>query len=421
MRISKIHLKGVGVFEEETIEFPEKKDPNKAEVHIFTGENGTGKSTLLYALSTINSDRKVVNQKNILDRFRSSESSVKIVTDNFDGFSYKPVNGLLDFHYNLELTSFEGYKYDLDWRKTNFATAFFAYSGYRQLTPFNVSKIEELDVSPLMDSLNFQKSINSENFIQWLVITSTKEALERNRLNAVSADFYKRSIDRISKVISEITGQKIKFHLEINPLVIKVSFNDKPLSFDVVPDGLKSIIAWVGDLLMRMDRMNLGSSYNNLFDAHFILFLDEIEVHLHPAWQRKILPVVQKLFKNAQIFISTHSPFVVGSVEGAYVHKLILKDGIAHAKPPRLTRTGESLSLILDEVFDIEDEFDLETEKELDAFYQLKEEILKGDVSHENDFIAQAQKLANKSEEIKDIVGREIRQVNRLANKQYAL
>ncbi|MBK7937436.1 MAG: ATP-binding protein [Lewinellaceae bacterium] len=45
-----------------------------------------------------------------------------------------------------------------------------------------------------------------------------------------------------------------------------------------------------------------------VFERNFILFLDEIEVHLHPAWQRKILPAVQKLFPNAQIFISTHSP-----------------------------------------------------------------------------------------------------------------
>ena len=63
-----------------------------------------------------------------------------------------------------------------------------------------------------------------------------------------------------------------------------------------------------------------------IIEKNLILFLDEIEVHLHPAWQRKVLPVVQKLFKNSQIFISTHSPFVVNSVDDAWVYKLEVEE-----------------------------------------------------------------------------------------------
>ena len=82
----------------------------------------------------------------------------------------------------------------------------------------------------------------------------------------------------------------------------------------------------MADLLMLIDRVKL--EYDTpVFERNFILFLDEIEVHMHPAWQRKILPAVQKLFPNAQIFISTHSPFVVGSVDGAWIHKLVKPNG----------------------------------------------------------------------------------------------
>ncbi len=64
-----------------------------------------------------------------------------------------------------------------------------------------------------------------------------------------------------------------------------------------------------------------------MLDRNFILFLDEIEIHLHPSWQRKILPVVQNLFRNGQIFIATHSPLVVASVSDAWVYKLSRVNG----------------------------------------------------------------------------------------------
>lgn len=98
------------------------------------------------------------------------------------------------------------------------------------------------------------------------------------------------------------------------------------MEFDVLPDGLKSIISWIADMLMRLDQLKWVNQ-TDVLDRNFILFLDEIEIHLHPAWQRKILPVVQKLFTNAQIFIATHSPFVVASVSDAWVYKFVVKDG----------------------------------------------------------------------------------------------
>ena len=51
MKISKLEIKNIGVFDDVTFDFPEERPKNCAEIHIFTGENGTGKSTVLYALS----------------------------------------------------------------------------------------------------------------------------------------------------------------------------------------------------------------------------------------------------------------------------------------------------------------------------------------------------------------------------------
>jgi len=53
MRIDRIRLQDVGPFEDATIEFPAGQDPNLADVYLLTGQNGTGKSTILYALASM--------------------------------------------------------------------------------------------------------------------------------------------------------------------------------------------------------------------------------------------------------------------------------------------------------------------------------------------------------------------------------
>jgi predicted ATP-binding protein involved in virulence len=94
MRITKIHLQNIGVFGDTIIEFPEKTDPDKAEIHILTGENGTGKSTVLYALAApfmeFNSNEEY--NENIYNRFRSFDVS-SVLTVYSDGDKLFEISG----------------------------------------------------------------------------------------------------------------------------------------------------------------------------------------------------------------------------------------------------------------------------------------------------------------------------------------
>ena len=56
-----------------------------------------------------------------------------------------------------------------------------------------------------------------------------------------------------------------------------------------------------------------------------LLLIDEIENHLHPKWQKKILGIIRRTFPNLQIILTTHSPFVVSSVEGARIYTCVSK------------------------------------------------------------------------------------------------
>jgi predicted ATP-binding protein involved in virulence len=431
-RINSLEVEHIGAFEKLELKFAEKVLPNKAEIHIFTGKNGTGKTTLLEMLASGFTDES--QPLNILRKI-TDNSNCKLTTE-----IYYPSTSMKD--YESEFISFEKndlgrYLYKKEKRGflyTNYLTkkslydfgklgfAFFAYSGYRKIDYIKLDAIQELTGEPLKNSLDFINSINPQLLIQWLANTITKKALAFSRNDKEAVTKYTETISRIEDAVSEITGQIIKFDLLDNPLSIGITVDGLNLNFNLLPDGMKSIISWIADLLMRMDRIPWSSDIN-VFDRNFILFLDEIEVHLHPEWQRKILPVVQKLFPNAQIFISTHSPFVVGSVDGAWIYKF-KKEGQYSVLDgePILSEDGKSFQYILDETFDIQNQFGIEVEKDLSTFYNLKSRILKQELDiNDGAFVSLTKKLADQSIELENIVGMEIKQLERLLNKKLVL
>jgi ABC-type multidrug transport system ATPase subunit len=206
---------------------------------------------------------------------------------------------------------------------------------------------------------------------------------------------------------------------------------------DLLPDGLKSIISWLTDVLMRMDRLHWVEE-RPVTDQPLILFLDEVDIHLHPEWQRKILPVIQHLFRNAQIFVSTHSPFVVGSVQDAWVYKLDAPgETIAeenhlslHVAEETPTYVGSSISsiptkhvkaipsgagtsyeVLLEEVLEISEHYDVDSQKLLAQLKNERNLLLTTPSTSTEAFIEIATKLASRSEELDGIVALELRQL----------
>jgi len=84
--------------------------------------------------------------------------------------------------------------------------------------------------------------------------------------------------------------------------------------------GTQSIIQWLAHLLI-----GYAEYYDfpeNLEDKPGILIIDEIDAHLHPSWQQRIVPVLTKHFPNLQIFFSTHSPLMLAGLRKGQVHLL---------------------------------------------------------------------------------------------------
>jgi predicted ATP-binding protein involved in virulence len=411
MRITRLEAKGIGPFEDLNIEFKPKPGgmEDKAEIHILTGENGTGKSTILMMLASCWDE---TNDENLMGRLHNkSNFSFKVFSGTWY-FSFDNTR-LFSENFDRETGSDSGFS-----RVSNFGNeisfCLFGYSGFRTTKGGGIVNIKEITTNPLENVVNFEKSIDSDLILDWVANVITKGLLSKSRGKEVTET---NTVQKIEEALSDITNKKIAFDLE-ETLKVSVRVNETSLSFNTLPDGLKSIISWLSDLLMRLDRIDWTDKSKSILDQNFILFLDEIEVHLHPSWQRKILPVVQKLFSNAQIFISTHSPFVVGSVDGARVYKFKLDENNNSVLDSEyLTEDGNSYDRILEEIFDIKERFGVGVQKQLDEFKNYKNKILLGETIDNEAFGELVNNLSNQSIELSNLMGFEIRQIERITKK----
>lgn len=451
-RLEAIALHEVGVFDDLRIDFPPKPETavGKAEVHLFTGPNGCGKSTLLYALAEI--FHPLDSESLIWRRFRNDDSRVDFIFHSkiaMYGIKLPPSKANA-FGVEYGETQFENksrgrifcaekaisekpeflvYKYDsTNFRLSNphsqirFRYAAFAYSGQRSVNNFSIGAIQEITNSAFENALSFDSTVRPQVLLQWIANNRTKLALAKMDGDASDALAYDKSLQRITEVIRDICGLQVEFKLSRSPLEVTLKVGEDNLQFDTLPDGLKSIISWIADLAMRLESIPWENPELDIFAQPIILFLDEIDIHLHPKWQRKVLPTVQKLFPNAQIFATTHSPFVVGSVKDAWVYRLSEKGAATSAQIEAVpSGAGKSYRLILEEIFGINEEFDDETETLFDRFYQCREAFLRAPNAQREELLKLAQDLAAKGEEARAIVGRELRQLSRLSGREIGL
>ena len=93
--------------------------------------------------------------------------------------------------------------------------------------------------------------------------------------------------------------------------------NGVMLPFTGLSDGYRSFIGWLCDLLYHMNRVT--QRFEELTDLSGIVMVDEIDLLLHPEWQRTVIESLAKTFENLQFFFTTHSPIVAGTVEAANI------------------------------------------------------------------------------------------------------
>jgi hypothetical protein len=123
----------------------------------------------------------------------------------------------------------------------------------------------------------------------------------------------------LEKVVSALLDnfKGLKLDLEKRPS-FTIEKNGKRLSLDQLSDGERGLIALAFDLTRRLALAN-PQSENPIEEGEAVVLIDEIELHLHPVWQRKVVGRLLGVFKKCQFIVTTHSPMVLGEVKASQV------------------------------------------------------------------------------------------------------
>ncbi len=122
------------------------------------------------------------------------------------------------------------------------------------------------------------------------------------------------------------------------------------LPMKMLSDGLRSTISMVADIAYRMAVLNPQLLDNILEETPGIVLIDEVDMHLHPEWQKRIMEDLHYIFPKVQFIVTTHSPSVLANVEAEHI--LVLENGQIYE--PSQKTYGRDISAVLKQVMKVE-------------------------------------------------------------------
>lgn len=170
-----------------------------------------------------------------------------------------------------------------------------------------------------------ENELDYRTFFEWFRNQEDYEAeLIRERQDFTYRD---RALQCVREAVQAMLPEFSDLQVKRNPLRLSVTKQGIEYSVDQLSDGEKCTLALMGDLARRLALANPHS--NNPLTGQGIVLIDEIELHMHPSWQRLVLPTLQKTFPNIQFIVTTHSPQVLGEVDETF-HLFQLSSGSNH-------------------------------------------------------------------------------------------
>ena len=200
-------------------------------------------------------------------------------------------------------------------------------------------------------------------------------------------------------------GDEIPWDAEkVNHYGMGIGTNDditgEPLYAGDLSSGTQGTLLWVWALVLKMaDHYDWESGWEK---KPAILLIDEIENHLHPTWQRRVIPALLEHFPGLQIFATTHSPFVVAGLKAGQVHLLHRdENGVVTATTNTEDVVGWTADEILRTMMGVEDPTDAETAAAARELRRLRNEAPRSDPADE-------EKRQPRIQELRQLVDRDL-------------
>lgn len=202
------------------------------------------------------------------------------------------------------------------------------------------------------------KETPRQDFVKYLLDLKMTQALavtggKKEKADQIAAWF--QNFDNLLKRIFDDDSVELVFDEETFQFTIHMEGRD-PFDFNELSSGYAAVLDIVVDLIIRME-----SQTERRFDFSVagIVLIDEIETHLHLELQRKILDLLTSIFPNIQFIMSTHSLFIINSVDNAVIYdlekKLLVKDGLSDVPYTGIVEgyfNANEMSVLLQKKFD---------------------------------------------------------------------
>ena len=126
-----------------------------------------------------------------------------------------------------------------------------------------------------------------------------------------------------------IPVNSLRFSIRHGTLVAELA-SGTLMPFSNLSDGYRNMIAMVGDLAYKCAVLNPHLGRAALEETHGVVLIDELDLHLHPTWQRRVIEDLRSTFPKIQFICTTHSPFLIQSLRSG--EELVMLEGQSTAE-----------------------------------------------------------------------------------------
>ena len=123
------------------------------------------------------------------------------------------------------------------------------------------------------------------------------------------------------------------------------------LKVDQLSDGIRSVLAMIGDIAYRCYKLNPHLGLDAARQTRGVVMIDEVDMHLHPLWQQRVLEQLRQAFPGVQFIVTTHSPQVLSTVSRDNIRILqATETGFEARKPdfsPLAHESGDALAKVM--------------------------------------------------------------------------
>ena len=292
---------------------------------ILTGNNGSGKTSLLEAIQTyldsVSKDNEPYRSRNVLMLYQGALEQARKKNDQ---------NKILQMEETISLCektiekSTAGVDLEFSNETGEIKSAFdhgnFILAYFGATRAFHSPEPKHVEKTILKDSYGINESTRSI-FLSYLLDLKMTQALAIVKKDLKKAEDIEEWFDRLQSILRDLYDDP-SLLIEFNEETFRFSLivkDREPFDFNTASDGFSAILDIIIDLILRMQ---LQDKRVTEFLVPGVVLIDEIENHLHLELQKKVLSILTELFPNIQFIVTTHSPFVLNSIDNATVYDL---------------------------------------------------------------------------------------------------